>query len=253
MSRDPATVQTPMYETAHFAVDWVVRDRKKAYGVWAGGKVLQSFKSLEEAIECADEKERFIANAAKGGVAAEEVVERVLTVQTRLLDNPLISRAEKLAQLDKRPNDPKVGKEYVDVNLQTRLGGYSRFKNRTAVREETAAKFLAYYERGMIGGGTDYTIKEPVDSSGVSPELNLIKGQDARKLMIEAQMILQYRYDFLEWVIVRGETTTELAKRYPRMFTGKEKTARMKAADAIQEALDILAEKWGMVTISVLG
>ena len=178
-------------------------------------------------------------------------MKRAADIQTRLLPDPTMSRAEKLHQLDKRPNDPKVGNAHVEVNLATRLGGYSRFKNRTLLREETAAKFLAYYERGMIGGGSDYTIKEPVDSSGASPELNLIKGHDARAKMIEAQMILEEKYDFLEWVIVRGETTTQLAKRYPRMFTGVEKTARMKAAEAIQEGLDMLAENWGMVTIEV--
>ncbi|MCZ4270906.1 hypothetical protein [Maritalea porphyrae] len=172
-------------------------------------------------------------------------------IQTRFLDDPTMSKAERLHQHEKRPNDPRVGKERVNVNLATRLGGYSKFKNRTAVREEIATRFLYTYERGMIGGGTDYTLKEAVDSSGANPELNLIKGADARALIIEAQMILGYYYDFLEWVIVRGETTTQLARRYPRMFTGSEKTARIKAGEAIHKGLDMLAEKWGMVTIEV--
>ncbi|KGM44477.1 hypothetical protein JY97_00610 [Alkalispirochaeta odontotermitis] len=174
---------------------------------------------------------------------------RAANIQTRLLDDPSMSRAEKLAQLDKRPNDPKVGKAHVDINLATRLGGYSKFKKRTIMREEIAARFLSYYEQGMIGGGTDYTIKEPVDSSGADPERNIVKGDYARRMMIEAQMILAYRFDFLEWVIVRGDTTSQLAARYPRMFDGASKTARIKAGEAIHEALDMLAENWGMVTV----
>ena len=172
-------------------------------------------------------------------------------IQTRFLDNPDLAKALKLDQIKKNPDDPRVGKAKVDINLTTRLGGYSKFKNRTMAREEVATRFLYTYERGIIGGGTDYTLKEAVDSSGANPELNLIKGHDARALIIEAQMILGYYYDFLEWVIVRGETTTQLARRYPRMFTGVEKTARVKAGEAIHKGLDMLAEKWGMVTIEV--
>ena len=174
-------------------------------------------------------------------------------IQTRWVDDPFVSRAEKLAQLDKNPNNLRAGQERVTTNMRTLLGGFVIFRQATETQKATAIKFKNAHDNGMVGGtrAQDYG-KEPVDGGGVNPELAFIIGDDARKDWLFAQTILgAVDFMILESVVIKEKTARDIAKKLPARFGDNERTARRNASKAIYSAIDKLAVGWGLATVEV--
>jgi hypothetical protein len=179
-------------------------------------------------------------------------VNRAANIQTQWRDDPSVSRAEKLHQLDKDPNNRRAGQAVVNVNMRTILGGFAAFRKATETQKATAIRFKNAHDNGQVGGtrAQDYG-KEYVDGGGVNPELAFIIGDKARKDWLFAQSILGIDFLLLEAVIIHERTATDLAKRLPARFGDKKRTAERNASQAIYSALDRLAEGWGLSTIEV--
>lgn len=176
-------------------------------------------------------------------------------IQTQWRDDPSMSRAEKLHQLDINPNKPHVGQERVDVNMKTLLGGFANFRSATEAQKETVMRFKNAHDNGQVGGtrAQDYG-KEYVDGGGINPESVFIIGMKARKDWLFAQQILgAIDFMLLESVVIKEHTTRQIAQRLPAKFGDDVENGRKKVARTIFNAVDRLAVGWDLATIDVSG
>lgn len=177
---------------------------------------------------------------------------RAADIQTRWVDDPFISRAEKLAQLDKNPNNLRAGQERVATNMRTLLGGFASFRNATETQKAVAIRFKNAHDNGMVGGASAIKPQEKVSGGGQNPELAFIIGEDARRDWLFAQRILgAVDFMILESVIIKEKTARDIANKLPAKFGDNERTARRNASQAIYSALDRLAVGWELSTVEV--
>lgn len=95
------------------------------------------------------------------------------------VDAPLKTYSQYLHELD--TGVPQAGREHVQIDRRTLMGGFCRFHG-NAAQEMAAARFKAVYERAQVGGGKAVDpSREPVDGGGINPESVIEIGADARK------------------------------------------------------------------------
>ncbi len=178
---------------------------------------------------------------------------RAADIQTQWRDDPSTSRAEKLAQLDKNPNNLRAGQERVLVNMRTTLGGFASFRRATETQKAVAMRFKNAHDNGMVGGASAIKPQEKVSGGGQNPELAFIIGEDARRDWLFAQTILgAFDFMILEDVIIKEKTARDLAKKLPAKFGDNMRTGRRNASKAIYAALDKLAVGWDLASVDVV-
>lgn len=109
----------------------------------------------------------------------KEQVESGPDIQEAWVDAPLTTWAQYLHEVES--GSPRAGRERVQVDRRTLLGGFCRFHG-TQAQEQAAARFKAIYERSQVGGAKAVDpSREPVDGGGINPESVIEIGADARR------------------------------------------------------------------------
>lgn len=164
-------------------------------------------------------------------------------IERRRVQDPMMSRAELLHQIEQFPDARWVGYTRADVNLSELIGGLSRIRRRTEAQTQGAAAFRNAAEQAQIGGAKaiDYGAVK-VDSSGPTGDSVTEKSERARKQYQDAIERLGDVAPIAERIIVQGFTVSEAAQW---LGLGSGGAARQKLTSAVLAAADELAEQFG--------
>lgn len=95
------------------------------------------------------------------------------------VEAPLKTWAQYMHELDS--GLPQAGRERVQVDRRTLMGGFCRFHGSEA-QEKAAARFKAIYESSQVGGAKAVDpSREAVSGGGINPESVIEIGADARQ------------------------------------------------------------------------
>jgi hypothetical protein len=163
-------------------------------------------------------------------------------IEKRYVQDPMMTRAELLHQLDMAPNQRWVGHIKAEANMSILIGGLARVRRRTEAQTRGAGWFRDIAERAQLGGARaiDYTAAR-VDTSGPTETGVADAGADARAEYKRAREELglgTLRLAVAERVVVEGETIAHVAEA---MGFGKGGAAREKLTSVALDAADILA------------
>lgn len=139
-----------------------------------------------------------------------------IIVEQRLDARPLTTYAQFMAEVAE--GRPDAGVQRAMVNLNTVMGGFSRFRG-TEAEGKACARFLMLHERSQVGGAraVDPSL-EPVDGGWRNPEAVFEIGADARREWIRLTNFLgKLATHKLSFVIVGGNGPTPYAKHFYRV------------------------------------
>jgi len=159
------------------------------------------------------------------------------------VEAPLKTWAQYMHELDS--GLPQAGRERVQVDRRTLMGGFCRFHGSEA-QEKAAARFKAIYERSQVGGAKAVDpSREAVSGGGINPESVIEIGADARsaynRLFTQFGSVDMRR---LEFVIIGDHGPTAYARwRYrDRAPDGR---AIGRASVELRSLVDMLAVRLG--------
>jgi len=166
-------------------------------------------------------------------------------VEKRRVQDPSMSRAELLHQLERFPDARWVGFIRADTNMSELIGGMSRIRKRTETQTQAAAEFKNLSERAMLGAGGAIDYAAPrVDTSPGAGNVVADTGEDARRRLRNARFRLGTLTSIADRVIVGGETVSEVAEAFGK---GKGGAARDRVTRMVLEAADLPAIEFGFI------
>ena len=169
------------------------------------------------------------------------------TIQ-RMVDNPLLTPAEKIEQVRRRPGDPKVGKVEASTNELTRIGALVYIRRRLWRHELAAARFKSEYEAlfGLQPGALDMSAIR-VDGGRTTTDAKMAHRIDSgARLTGIIQTLGPTDTDRLVAAIVFASPVSERVDKMPGgLPNGRHVVAEV---SALLSALDIVAEEYGYMT-----
>jgi hypothetical protein len=184
----------------------------------------------------------------KRGAPPPDEPERIVAVDHRMVQDPMMTDAEYFHQRALHPGKPNLGRVLVQENLTTRIGGLAYVKRRAKHQEMAAEHFKALYE-SMYGSGNP-----AIDAGRVQVDTTIIAhdgGMATRvdrglKLHQAMEMLGKDDRDIVIAVVVLGVQCADVAKDGAR---GKPTGRTIGAAvSQLLDALDRLAVAWGFKT-----
>lgn len=167
-------------------------------------------------------------------------------IQSRRVQDPSLTDALYYAERQKRPDDPNVGRVWVEENVTTRIGGLALIRRRLSHHEAAAEWFKNAYEQ--LYGGMSPAIdmsKVRVDTSIMAHDNGAVARLDNGKaLQLAIAALGRGSTDRIISCVVFGDPAGILAPVGP---SGKASgRAVEREVDRLLEALDRLAEIRGM-------
>jgi hypothetical protein len=194
----------------------------------------------------------WVASSVPARGEATPVVRTIMKPEEDMVDNPLMTDAEHIAQRRRAEAKGKsadelrkIGKEKVLRNMQTYIGAFGRYHG-TEAQIKAAAKFKSLHDRAQIGGGKacDPSV-EPVDGGGVNSEAMFEIGADARSLWISTTIWLgRQDFDRFYSVIIAELGPTAYAKRRSGEIVPDGRTINL-YTEEVRDIAERLAVRWG--------